>query len=829
MLARSGRCVALAAWAVLSMAQGAWSQGIMIDRRPHWPIARSFEIREVAVDARVRDQVVEVQVSQTFHNPGSLMIESEYLFPLPEEGAIQNFVLMVDGKELPGRILPKDEARRTFEEIVRTKRDPALLEYMGRGLFRTSVFPIPPGADRKVTMRYTQICQRDRDVVEFVYPFGTQKFTAKPIQRLSLTLRIESRDAIKSLYSPIYDARIERIGDHDARVTLDQRDVVPTTDFRLVYTLAEGALGATVLSYRPSAGEDGYFLLLASPEVKPAEVRTRPKTVVFVLDRSGSMAGKKIEQARNALRFVLNNLHDDDTFNIIVYDDRVETFRPELQRYSSRTRDEAERFVDNIREGGSTNIDAALRSALTMVPDDDRPSYILFLTDGLPTAGETNEMTISDHCKRANKYRARVFAFGVGFDVNARLLDRLSGGNSGTSEYVKPDENIETHVSRFYSKMTSPVLSDIRIELTGTDVNRTYPRDLPDLFEGGQLIWSGRYRQGGRTTVRLTGKVGGERRSFEFPADLASTDRGSAHDFVERIWALRRVGFIIDQIDLHGQNRELVDELVSLSTRYGILTPYTSFLADENVPLHALRQNADRAGLSLNELTRVTGQSGVEQRRMKGDLEDATKANEPYAAPVTVGTQAGGVATYTPDLQTAGQANTNRGLGIQARKGVDTRSVGRALTREAEERLGRTPGAVPSGATAGMGGMGFGLASGAPAPPGANGYTTMMSMSAGKPGQNVRLKDAEGNEFVAASVRQVGKKTFYFKENRWIDSAVTPEQDARATVIKQFSDAFFQLARAQKTELNQYLTFDQPVTCELDGTVYRIEPVPSTP
>src|SRR4051794_28298467 len=176
------------------------AQGLIIDHRPNVPVARTYEVREVAVDARIRDQVAEVQVSQTFHNPGSFQIDAEYLFPIPDEGAIENFVLMVDGREMPGRLLPKDEARRIYEEIVRTKRDPALLEYMGRGLYRTSVFPIPPGADRKVTMRYTQLCRRDRDVVEFAYPFGTQKFTAKPIQRLTLTLRIESKDAIKSIY-----------------------------------------------------------------------------------------------------------------------------------------------------------------------------------------------------------------------------------------------------------------------------------------------------------------------------------------------------------------------------------------------------------------------------------------------------------------------------------------------------------------------------------------------------------------------------------------------------------------------------------------------------
>src|SRR5271170_4905873 len=209
------------------------SQGFIVDRRPTTPIARSYEIREISIDGRVRDQVAEVQVSQTFHNPGSFQLDAEFLFPLPEEGAIQNFVLLVDGRELPGRLLPKDEARRIYEEIVRSKRDPALLEYMGRGLFRTSVFPIPPGADRKVTMRYTQICKRDRDVVEFAYPLSTQKFTAKPIQRLSVELSIRSKEAIKSVYCPSDDASIRRFGDHEVDVRLEHHDVVPEHDFRL--------------------------------------------------------------------------------------------------------------------------------------------------------------------------------------------------------------------------------------------------------------------------------------------------------------------------------------------------------------------------------------------------------------------------------------------------------------------------------------------------------------------------------------------------------------------------------------------------------------------
>ncbi len=618
MWTKRGGWIGLVAALVFSslVISGARSQGIIIDRRPTIPISHFYEIREVSIDGRVRDQVAEVQVSQTFHNPGSTQLEAEFLFPLPEEGAIQNFVLMVDGRELPGRLIPKDEARRIYEDIVRSKRDPALLEYMGRGLYRTSVFPIPPGADRKVTMRYTQLCKRERELVEFAYPLSTQKFTSKPIQRLVVSVSLQSKEPIKSIYCPSDDVKIDRFGDRDVKVSMEHRDVVPSRDFRLVYTLAGGAFSANIISIRPTESEDGYFLLLASPEVKPPDAPPLPKTVIFVIDRSGSMAGKKIEQARKALKSVLNNLREDDLFNIVAYDDRVESFKPELERYSSRVREEAERFVDNIREGGSTNIDSALKTSLAMIHDSTRPSYVLFLTDGLPTAGETRELTIAENCRSANARRSRVFCFGVGYDVNARLLDRLSGGNSGTSEYVKPDEDIESHVAAFYSKMTRPALSDIRIELSGVDINRSYPRDLPDLFEGGQIVWVGRYRQSGRTNIRVTGKVGGESRSVEFRAELAGASGGSNYDFVERLWAVRRLGDLIDQIDLHGQSRELIDELVSLSTRYGILTPYTSFLADERVPLQALG-NATRAERALTELQVVTGVQGVEQRRGK--------------------------------------------------------------------------------------------------------------------------------------------------------------------------------------------------------------------
>ena len=798
----------LALGLLVALVPGGLARGqFVVDRhvvRMPAPVNRSYEIREMSIDARVRDQVAEVQVAQTFHNPGSATIEAEYLFSLPDDAGVQNMVLMVDGQELPGRLLPKDEARRIYEEIVRSRRDPALLEYMGRGLFRASVFPIPPGADRRVTLRYTQLCRRDRDVVEFVYPLATQKHSAKPIQKLTFNLRIEGRDPIKSVYCPSHDVAITRPGEREAKATLERRDILPTSDLKLVYTLAEGTLGATVLSYRPNSNEDGYFLLLASPEVKPLDARPLPKTVIFVLDRSGSMAGKKLDQAKNALQFVLNNLRDDDTFNVIAYDDRVEAFKPELQRYSSASRADAEKFVSNIREGGSTNIDGALKAALAMISDDSRPNYVLFLTDGLPTASETNELRIAENARGANKYHARVFSFGVGFDVNARLLDRISGGNGGTSEYVRPDEDIEAHVGAFYSKMTRPAFAAINIGLAGSDVNRTYPRDIPDLFEGGQLVWVGRYQRSGRATVRLAGKVGGEPRSFEFPAELAAASSSTGYDFVEKLWAVRRVGFIIDQIDLNGQNKELTDELVALGTKYGLLTPYTSFLADERVNLHASRAFLrGQAMTNLDALQVVQGEAGTDQRKMKQTYNKADRFEEvakfaqaPQAQSqpgMMGGTFGGGMMRegrpagipFTQGSATSNQpfnAVPNPGQAVAAKPFVDN-SLGR-----------RTPIVVGT------------------SQPGAANYSNGMGLA---------KLDAK---VVGPSVRNVGVKTFYRKADRWVDSLVKPEEDAKAIVIEQFSEEFFKLARDQSADQNQYLTFEEPVTVLIAGKVYRIEP-----
>ncbi|MCA8991465.1 MAG: VWA domain-containing protein [Planctomycetaceae bacterium] len=626
-------------------ANAAFGQGVLIWDgpvplpRPHMPrpAEANYRITHIGVEGRIQDQIADIQISQTFHNCGSRVIEAQFVFPLPEGGAIDQLTLMVNGHELSGKLMNRDEARRRYEAIVRANRDPALLEWIGHGMFQTSVFPIPAGETRTVTLHYSQLLKRDHDLTEFVFPLSTAKYTAGPIDELSVNLAVSSSTALKNLYSPSHDIGIKRNGKKRANIILSQKHVVPTSDFRLYFDTKEGDVSADLLSFKDDSKEEGYFLLLASPEIKAAMDERVAKTVLFVVDKSGSMSGKKIEQARDALKFVLNNLRKDDLFNIVAYDSKVEEFRPELERYNDETREEALAYVDGLYAGGGTNIHEALSRGLSMLKDNERPTYVLFLTDGRPTNGITNETQIASAAKSANTCRARMMAFGVGHDVNSRLLDRLSRDGFGTSEYVTPDEDIEEHVAKIYNRISSPVLSHAKVAFDsgeggkGPKVSRLYPDGEFDLFEGEQLVIVGRYKRAGDVTIKLTGKVGDRQETYTFDGELTDETNRQSRVFVAKLWATRRIGELIDELDLHGRNQELVDELIALSTKHGILTPYTSFLADETtVPSLAMdgaafSNNSAVARDNLQALEAESGADAFAQRAIKQNLKQSNR------------------------------------------------------------------------------------------------------------------------------------------------------------------------------------------------------------
>ncbi len=599
------------------------------------PPRLTYAITDLSVDATLKDQIAQVNVSQTFKNTGSTSMEVSFVFPLPYDGAVESLTLMIDGKEYPAKLQTAAEARKTYEEIVRRNQDPALLEWIGSGMFKTSVFPVPVGASRTITLRYAQLLRVDGGVTDFLFPLGTAKYTAGPVGKIGIRAEIESTDEIKNVYSPTSDVKIERPGPHRASVSMEMRHVVPNDDFRLLFDSGKGEVGTKLLSYRKDDSDDGYFMLLASPKIASPSPDEKPlsKTVLFVIDRSGSMAGKKIVQARDALKFVLGNLNDGDMFNIIPYDGSVTTFKPEIQPVDSRTRAEAIAYADTIRDSGSTNIDEALHVSLGMLKEKTGPAYVLFLTDGCPTVGELNEMKLAENARQCNTYGARIFTFGVGHDVNSRLLDRLARDSKGQSMFVSPQENIEANVSILYNRISTPVFTDavfdIVIDGSPHGTNRVYPNGRFDLFSGEQLVVVGRYSRSGTTDIVLRGKRGDADLRFHFDGDLIGKSNDSNNAFIERLWAMRRIGEIIDELDLKGENEELVQELLALSTKHGVLTPYTSFLAEESTSITDVSANAARTSGNTQMLRATDGVSGFRQRAAKSRMQFAQNTAAP--------------------------------------------------------------------------------------------------------------------------------------------------------------------------------------------------------
>jgi Ca-activated chloride channel family protein len=734
----------------------------------------SYRVKELEINARLADQVAQVRMSQTFENTGSRPLEVAFLFPLPYDGAVDQMTLLIDGKEYPAKLLKADEARRLYEEIVRKNRDPALLEWMGTGLFKTSVFPVPPGQKRTVSLRYSQLCRKQEGLTDFLLPLSTARYTSDALEKIAIHVSIDSQEEIKNVYSPTHGVKVERPDERHATVSFTAQNDIPAADFRLFYDVGRGKVSARVLSYRPEKEEEGFFLLLASPQIKARDQKPPAKTVEFVIDRSGSMSGKKIEQVRKALKFVLENLHEGDLFNIIAYDSEVEAFRPELEKFNEKTRKAALGFVEGIYAGGATNIDGAMKTALGQLKDSSRPNYIVFLTDGIPTTGVTNEPEILKNVKDENQVHARLFTFGVGYDVNSRLLDKMARENHGRSEYVRPNEDIEDRVSRLYQSIESPVMTGVQLEFIfdqvkseeGCPIDRVYPKDSLDLFSGEQLVVVGRYKKPGTAKVVLKGSVDGSQQKLDFPADLTAKSGDETYGFLEKLWAVRRVGEIIDELDLKGKNDELIKELVDLAKKHGILTPYTSFFADDNTNLHDVAANEARADRRLLALEQVDGQSGVAQRQYKAALQRAEKS-----AP------AGGIAG-TPAMDYSGRFN---GHGF--------------ANKPAESRSASAPAAAPAADASG---------------------TDAFQYAAPEAAKEV--------EKAGETIRTVGNRAFYRRSGQWIDSTLKEDQQQKAIRVKQFSRQYFDLAKRYGKRLTQYLVFDEPAIINVDSQAYLIEP-----
>jgi Ca-activated chloride channel homolog len=594
----------------------ATAQTISISSATHLPVpaahiivpqTRSFgasatapQVTEVKAGIEIVEQVATVTLDIVLTNATNARLESQMIVPVPEGAVLRGFTFQGSAAEPTAELIPREEARRIYDQIVAQLRDPALLEFLGCNVIRSSVFPVEPCSWQAVRITYEHLLPRDGDRVDFVLP-RTESIDYRVPWRVGLKIR--SKTPIGAVYSPSHSIETVRPAETAVSVRLTPHAATEPGPFRLSYLLQRGEMTASLLAYPDVKIGGGYFLLLAGAPARAEGITPMKREVILVLDRSGSMAGEKLEQALSAALQVIEGLDDGEAFNIIVYNETVELFSPEPVIKNEETLRATRIYLRNIRVRGGTNIHDALAEALRMRAAPEFLPLVLFLTDGLPTVGQTSERAIRELAEQANPCNRRVFTFGVGVDVNTPLLDRIAVDTRGVSTFVLPREDVEVKVGQVFGRLSGPVLAGPALQLRDAPAKFSIPRvrdllpsRLPDLFEGDQLIVLGQYLGEAPIECELRGHDGERERVFQFRFDLDKATTRNA--FVPRLWASRKIAVLTDAIRDLGADlpagvaagrdpraKELVEEIVRLSKQFGILSEYTAFLALEGTDL----------------------------------------------------------------------------------------------------------------------------------------------------------------------------------------------------------------------------------------------------
>ena len=577
------------------------------------PDAAPVTLSAERVEGTVTDRVAELTYRFSFHNPTDRRLEGVLLVPIPADTALSGFSMTVGGKETKGELLESAQAASIYESIVRQARDPGLLELVGERLFRARVFPIEPRGDVVATLKVTQTLPQSGGLVSLRVPLRTARFESADGGKSSARIELRTTRPLRSLFSPNPDVRVERRGEREAIATYEEGSGGPS-DLALMFSLRQDPLAAGMLAYR-EAGEDGTFLLSLSPKVQDAAAKAAPKDVVFVLDRSGSMSEDgKLDQAKKALSYCVSRLGPDDRFGIVDFATDWSALEERLLPGTAENKARARRYIAGLEAAGGTDIEAALGEGLKLLAlgGGGRVPMLFFLTDGVPTEGQTDVNALLAKIASENAgVKARLFDFGVGSDVNTLLLDKLAEGGRGARDYVAPGEDIEAKVSALYQKVARPALTDVRIEWRGVETADVYPRPVPDLFSGSELTLYGRYKKGGRGTLVVSGKSAGRDVRFEYPIDLPKEE--TKNSFLPRLWAGQKIGHELDALRLSGRpaDSEAVASIVKLAKKYGIVTPYTSFLVtEEGADRRVMEEQGRRRFGALSSAAASSGFSG---------------------------------------------------------------------------------------------------------------------------------------------------------------------------------------------------------------------------
>jgi Ca-activated chloride channel family protein len=596
------------------------------------------EVERIEAEVSVARQVATTTMIISLRNPAGAQQEGQAILPVPAGAMLKSFAMDGGRHEITAELLPRDEARRIYDSIVRQLKDPALLEFAGLGAVKSSVFPVPPRATVRLKLVYEELLEAEGERVDYVLPRSESLDTRVP---WTIRVRWHDKAGLAGLYSPSHEIEKRKLGGGviEARV----RDGSTPGSFRLsALRRAEDGMAASLLAHPDDKSRGGWFLLLMTPPDR-RDAPALKRELTLVIDRSGSMAGEKLDQVRAAALQVVEGLDDGEWFNLVVYNEAVESFAGEPVKVTRESVREARGFINGLRVSGGTNIHGALEQAVSQPARKGTLPIVLFLTDGLPTIGETSEKRIREGIAKMNRTKRRIFTFGVGTDVNTPLLSRLADDSRATASYVLPGEDVEVEVARVFRRLAGPALSAPKLTVLGKDgkpgrgrTSDVIPARLPDFFADDQVVVTGRWSGKGALKFRLEGDDGEQRRKFTFQFKPA----GQRNPFVPRLWATRKIAVLTEALrDLGADGarpdrndprvKELVGEIVRLSTEHGVLSEYTAFLARDGAAFQpAVRREAAAADfLQARAMQSRSGAGAVNQDANLWRAKQAAHAN----------------------------------------------------------------------------------------------------------------------------------------------------------------------------------------------------------
>ncbi len=555
------------------------------------------------VTVTIKDKIATTLLEQRFQNKLDQEVSATYVAPVPDGATVTGFAELVDGKWVEANIKAKEQAQQDYATAVKGGNDAAIASAStqipaGPGVdpsmtFQIQVF-LPPNAERSVRLTYTQVLTGEVGLTRYSYPLSSTALTDERVGDLQVDVKISDSGEIRAVYSPSHrdDVEVTRADKNNAELLYKAQDVSPAQNFDVIYTQSADKFGLNLASYRDADSEDGFFILVTSPQLDAKKDDVIAKDFVFVLDVSGSMQGAKAEQAKAALNKMLDALNPNDRFTVLTFSSGVTPFSPTLVSLDRKA--EAQQWVKNFPVEGGTNINDALLTTLDTADKSqpERPHIIVFLTDGQPTVGTTDVQAILENVRAALHPQSRIYTVGVG-DVNKGLLDSLAQDNRGTALYLDTTQDLTKPLGAFYAAIDNPVLVDLALDFGGADVYDVYPNPIPDMFLGGQVVVTGRYRKGGPTTVTLTGNINGQKYNSTYK-DIKFIDKAAdakPYSFVPRLWAQRKVDALMAQLATGGTDPKIVDQVRELGLKYNIITPYTSFVALPKTGLPFLYQD----------------------------------------------------------------------------------------------------------------------------------------------------------------------------------------------------------------------------------------------